>query len=715
MKKLIITEKSSVMKDFIRILDPTAKTVCYEKPYVYYYEGKDYIFTCASGHLFEVKSPEEINPDFKKWTSDIMNFPDILPLKIIKRTKGNFKCIQDILKKQGKDIDEVIVITDPDREGQLIWALIERHLTIKQPISRVWIKEWPDAALKKAFTSRVPNSHYKHLEDAGLGRLQADYIIGMNGTRMNTVHFGGYKNVINEGRVQSPTRFLVADLEHRIQTFKPENYSVVTLKTESEDTALLELKSETLEPELAKKLNSALKGKEYTMQVEKQTTKKGCPMLYKTNRILQDASNKLGFSTEKTSQILQKLYQDYALTTYPRTEIEQISVEASKNVWKIIDSLEGIGLVDDIIMDIKAHKYSFQKHLINTKGGEMPHEAITPTFEGNPASVLHKLSSDERKVYELIVKRFLQGFYPPAVVDETKIQTTAEYDGQNYTFKALGKVVIDPSWLKIAGIPSDSVLPLVFDGEDYACVDTKIEDKLTQPPARFTEAKLLDAMEHVSRFVDDKESQQVLRKVEGIGTGGTRAEVLKRLYKSGFLCMKGKTIYPTEKCMDWYNNTPQSPLKSPLMTAQLETSLADVEEGKKTLEEFMREVYEQIEILHDIVTSAPQKTISSNTSKTSKTASSKSDDLGVCPFCGKPMKENDKSYYCTGYKDGCSFSIWKKIAGKKISKTTAKALIQKGFTGKLKGFTSKQGKSFEARLVVNSTTYKIEFKFDERC
>lgn len=708
MKKFIITEKSSVMKDFIRILDPSAKSVCYEKPYVYYYEGKDYVFACANGHLFEVKSPDEINTDFKKWTSNIMCFPDPLPLKTIQRAKGYFKCIQDILKNQGKNIDEVIVITDPDREGQLIWALIERNLTIKQPISRVWIKEWPDVALKKAFYSRVPNSHYKNLEDAGLGRLQADYIIGMNGTRINTVCFGGYKNVINEGRVQSPTRFLVAELENRIQNFKPEDYSVIVLKTESEDTNPLELRSDTIQPDIAKRLNPILEGCDYTMQVEQQKTKKSCPMLYKTNKILQDASNKLGFSTEKTSQILQKLYQDYALTTYPRTEIEQISLEASKNVYKIIDSLDGVGLVDDIIDEIKTQKYTFQKHLVNTKGGEMPHEAITPTFEGNPASVLHKLSSDERKVYELIVKRFLQGFYPPAIISETKIQTSTEFEGEDYIFKTSGKVIVNPSWMKISGIPSDSVLPQVLDGKDYTCVDTKLENKKTQPPTRYTEAKLLDAMEHVSRFVDDKESQQILRKIEGIGTGATRTDTLNRLYKNGFLYVKGKTVYPTEKCMDWYNNTPESPLKSPLMTAELETSLSAVEHGEKTLEEFMSEVYEQVETLHHIAHIAPKKTISSNTSKI--VAKPQSSNLGICPFCGKTMRENEKSYYCTGYKDGCSFSIWKNIAGKKISKTTAKTLITKGYTGKLKGFTSNKGKPFEAKLIVDSTTRKIKFK-----
>lgn len=708
MKKLIITEKSSVMKDFIRILEPSAKAICYEKPYVYYYEGKNYIFACANGHLFEVKSPDEINADYKKWTSDIMHFPDTLPLKPIKRAKGSFQCMKDILKKQGKDIDEVIVITDPDREGQLIWALIERNLTIKQPISRVWIKEWPDAALKRAFHSRVPNSHYKNLEDAGLGRLQADYIIGMNGTRINTVCFGGYKNVINEGRVQSPTRFLVADLENRIQNFKPEDYSVIVLKTESEDTTPLELRSDTLHPDVAKKLNPILKGQSYTMQVEKQTTKKGCPMLYKTNKILQDASNKLGFSTEKTTEILQKLYQDYALTTYPRTEIEQISLEASKNVGKILKSLDGIGLVDDIINEIKENNYTFQKHLVNTKGGEMPHEAITPTFEGNPASVLHKLSSDERQVYELIVKRFLQGFYPPAVIDETKVSTSIKFEDKDYAFKNSGKVIVTPSWMKISGIPSDSVLPQVLNGKDYMYINTKVENKKTQAPTRYTEAKLLDAMEHVSRFVDDKESQQILKQTKGIGTGATRNDTLERLYKSGFLYKKGKTIYPTEKCMDWYNNTPESPLKSPLMTAELETSLSAVEHGEKTLEEFMSEVYEQVETLHNIAHTAPKKTISSNTSKVP--AKPQSSDLGVCPFCGKPMRENEKSYYCTGYKDGCSFSIWKIIAEKKISKTTAKSLITKGYTGKLKGFISNKGKPFEAKLIVDSTTRKIKFK-----
>ena len=692
------------MKKFINALEPSAKSHKYAK-YTYYYEGTQYIFASACGHLFQAKMPEEIDVNNKQWKTEKLQLPDILPLKAISSSKAYFNCLKELVKRN--DIDEIVVCTDPDREGQLIWALIAKNLKISAPVTRVWIHEWTKAGLSRAFKDRKDNTYYKNLETAGLCRMQADYFIGMNGTRVNTKAFGGYKNVINEGRVQSPTRFLVAKLEKEIQNFKPEDYWTITLTTTSDDSEHLSLQSGRLSHKEASSLEPQLHSLPYTMHKEVNLKEVRCPMLYKTNDVNMEAINALGLSAEKTTNILQKLYQDYGLTTYPRTDIQQISVSSSKEVMKIVDSLDGIGLVDEIIDDIKENHRTFQKHLINFSAGEMPHEAITPTYDGEPSKIISQLSSEEKAVYLMVVKRFLQGFYPPAKVEETKVST----DANGVKFSCTGKIIVEPNWMKVNGIPKDNILPHITDGKDYHYVNHKVEKKTTKPPARYTEASLLKAMENAGRFVEDKEAKSILKEVKGIGTEATRSDILKKLYKTGFLVKKGKVIYPTDKTMALVDILPNSPLTSPMMTAQLETKLSMVEKGKMSFKEFMESVNEQVDELVNSAKDNSGKTIDSVAPIKSQSSQKSSDSIGICPFCGREMKENSKSYYCPGYKDGCNFSIWKEIAGKKISKTTVRTLLNKGETSKLKGFTSRNGKKFDAVLHINKDTHKVEFKF----
>lgn len=696
------------MKKFVKALEPSAKSICYSKPYVYYYEGANFIFASACGHLFTTKMPEEISSTNKRWQIAHLDVPDIIPLTPIKNSQSYFKCIKDLSIR--KDIDEIVVCTDPDREGQLIWALIAQNLSISIPVTRVWIKEWTKAGLSKAFHQRKDNKSYTHLELAGLCRMQADYLIGLTGTRVNTCQFGGYKNVINEGRVQSPTRYIVYLNEMNIKNFVPEKYSLITLHTTSDEESPLSLISEKLDGNEAQRILRDLSGQSYTIHKKTKQIQHSSPKLYKTNTILVDASNKLGLSAEQTTQILQKLYQDYGLTTYPRTEIEKISTLSAQDVMKIVNSLDGIGLVDDIINHIKTNNLSFQNHLINNHGGEMPHEAITPAFDGHPTQLLiNSLSQNEKEIYKLIVIRFLQGFYPPAIFEETEVETVVPIQGKDYVFSNRGKIVLEESWMALNGGSKDSELPLVTDGQVYNYVDSKIDNKTTKPPARYTEATLLQAMENAGRFVENAGAKKILKEVKGIGTGATREGIIKGLYKSGFLIKKGKSIYPTEKTIQMMEILPNSPLTSPMMTADLETKLSLVENGQMTFGEFMQSVNEQIDEIIKAAQNAPQKIVSLHVGKQVK---NNENELGSCPCCGKPMRENSKSYYCMGYKEGCHFSIWKEISGKKITKTTAKRLIEKGSTGKLKGFVSKRtGKEYEAKLVVNKANQKVNISF----
>lgn len=698
--KLIIAEKPDVARKFRDALKIEAKAVKF-KEMVYYYEGKGYIFASAAGHLFTLQQPQEINEDNKTWTMDRLDLPRIIPLRYGQGyAKDYFACLKKLVSRA--DVDEIIVATDPDREGQLIWSLIARQLKTDKYITRAWIKEWTPNGLLKAFKERKPNEQYANLELAGLCRMQADYVIGMHATRANTVAFGGYKTIINEGRVQSPTRYIVYQNDKSIKEFVPQKYNVieVELSSDEKDNHLI-LTGPKMEPETAAKVVQFLPHNWLINKTTKQT-KKGCPRLYATSDIQIEVSKKLGLTVDETTNILQKLYQDYALTTYPRTSINQISQSSAKDAMKIINTLDGVGIADDIIKEIKSKNLHIQKHLISSESGDMPHEAITPTFDGNPRQNIDKLNKNELAVYKMIVKRFLQGFYPPATIEETNIESTIDCNNEKYIFKTSGKVVIDPSWMKINGVPSDSFLPVVTEGNIYELLTQKTLDKMTTPPARLTEATLLEIMKSPTKLVSDKDAQKVLKETEGIGTEATRNGIINKLFANGFLERKGKAIYPTEKTIEVIETQPKSALTDPILTAELEAKLAEVEKGTRTFDSFMEDTYRQVDDILLSIKKAPHTKIAS----VSKNANI--NIIGKCPCCGSDIVEREKGYGCSN-KD-CDFIIWKTVASKKITEKNAKDLLVKGETSLIRNFKSKTGKPFNAYLVMKDN--KMEFKFE---
>lgn len=695
--KVIISEKPDVARKFKNVLEPSAEKISFADK-VNYYEGKKFIFVSARGHLFTQKMPEEINENNKYWKVERLDLPKVLPLKFIDTTSKNyFQCIKQAVTRN--DVNEVIVATDPDREGQLIWYLISKNLNINVPVTRIWIKEWTAKGLSNAFKTRKDNSNYSDLEKAGLSRAQADYLIGLHATRSFTKAFGGKGNVINAGRVQSPTRHMVYLNDKEIKEFVPKKYDIINLETKSDESVDIVLSSDRLNKDISNNLNSYLKGKTFVLNTEETTTKRRSPKLFKTNTLLIEAGKKLGLSANEVTKIIQELYQTHGLTTYPRTDIEQISSSSAKEVDKIVQSLDEAGIVDDIIDEIKEKGYTFQPHLVNTKGGEMPHEAITPTYNGNPKSKWDKLNKKEQDVYVLIVKRFLQGFYPPAVIGETEISTSVNYEGTDYRFNAKGKTIVDPSWMKISGVTDDTVLPVVTDGKSYKYINSEIKNKQTKPPARFTVSTLLDAMEHAGKYVDDEEAKEVLKQTKGIGTGATQSSIVDGLFRNGFLELKGKSVYPTQKTIQLAELLPESPLTSPMMTAQLETELSKVENGNLSFDSFMEDVYKQVDdILSAVKNSDNVKIVSQYTT-----------DI-KCPKCGRPLNKFTWGYSCSGYRDkSCDFKLSLEIAHKKMTENQIINLIS-GKKVHAKGLKNKEGKSFECDLVLDDD-YNIKFDF----
>lgn len=702
--KVLISEKPDVMRKLAGALGPNAKKM--RSPYgTSYYQDGDLIFVSCLGHLFENQSPQDINCRYKSWKlEDLpMNFPQEIPTELKQSERGEknyFKTIQEQIDLLGFK-DEVIVATDADREGQHIFESMKKHLKGYRPgkETRMWMTEMTDEAMRKAFDQRKNNINYAGLKDAALCRDEADYKIGMNATRAMTVRFGGYKNVISIGRVQTPTLKFVVDRELKIKNFVPQPYNVLALITDSDSPDPLTLKhkiKDPLKPKEAEELKKKLLTQSNTvLSVKKTHGRSGVLNLYNTSEIQQEMNKRYGYSVSKTLDLLQALYQDHALTTYPRTESTAISESSSKEVDKVLKNLRGANTYCKFfIEEIFRKGYTISNKVVTR--AEMAHEAITPVYGSIDPSKINKLTEDERNVYEAIVERFVQAFFPDLEYDETVVSAKLE----NQTFEAKGKIITEPGWTKVTGLKEDVQLPPVTDNGSYRIREVKMDQKMTTPPGRFTQASLVNAMENAARYVEDAEMAAVLKEErrKGIGTGATRAKIIENLFQKGYLTEKKKTVYPTEKAMQLFEVMPSSTLTSPISTAEMEMALDEVSNGTLSRKEYMRRIDETIDEIITAIKDAPIKQIQSGTA-----------GIGVCPCCKSPVVETKLSYGCSNWKNGCQFKIWKTMFGKNITPAAAKKVLEKSKSGLIKDFTYQSGDKYNGYLILaDDGTIKVQ-------
>lgn len=701
--KLILTEKPSVTKQVKDVLAPKAKYITAvkatkTKPPVGYYEDANFLICNSVGHIVSIKSPKDISPDFTWDLSKVpYAFPDVLPLEISEGSKDIFKTLQQCFQKY--EYEEIIIATDGDREGQNIWRKI--NLMLKpykaKKITRMWLDEWTPEGIRESYEHRFLNSEKDGLALAAQCREEADYIIGMDCTTALTCKYArGKGNVASIGRVMGPTMYIVYAREKEIQGFVPKPYTALAIQTasNSRDPLLLRMKKDGY---TAKEADDFLRHLPKTVRLHKtmKKTSKKCPELYDATSIAQDMNKRYGFSAKKTSDIIQKLYQDYALTTYPGTNSRKISEGSAKMATKILNNLT---LFSDIVTEIKDNHWEISSHVITKEG--LAHEAITPVYGTVNKANIAKLTADEMKVYQAIIARYLQVFYPKAEFEEVLIQ--ADVCGE--PFEAKGKTLLEAGWMKVSGIPNDVMIPPITDGKEYEVQKGIKKEKMTTPPARYTEDTLLSAMKNAGRFVDDEEETQLLKDVEGLGTGRTRPAILENIKKRGYFEVVKKQIRPTQKCMDLFAVLPNTTLSSPSLTAQFEQMIQEVEEGNRTHADYMNRIHKDVEeIISIIKKDTSGKTIGEGTAVGSTSS------LGTCPICGAPIRESEKGYGCSNWKSGCSFVIWKTVSGKKLTQAQVKALLEKGKTGLIKGFTSKAGKPFDAYLVLEEG--KVNFSF----
>lgn len=720
--KLIIAEKPDVCKQLKNAIEPSSQWMVVKKASKYavgYYEGKKYIFAAAQGHLFELMSPGEINPQYERWSlNDLpLALPSKIPLKHNQADKAYFKTISQLIKRT--DVDEIIVATDPDKEGQNIYEKVK--LMIKgfphtKKETRIWINEWTPEGLRDALDNRKLNSEYDGLRIAAECREESDAIIGWNDSRAGTLKYGGKGNVISLGRVQTPTNYFVYDLECKIQNFKPEPYSILSLEVASDEVGKTGVfkyvqkdgKLDKVQADAIYDIVSKLSSTKVAVASKKVSS--NCLSLYNTVDAQKDMNKKYGMTAEETSNALQSLYLK-GLTTYPRTEMKKISKANAKSAFNALISLEKSSVSNSFIKEAVSNKYNISSGC--TTSDNLPHEAITPAFGSISESEIKALTKIEKQVYEAIIQRFVQAFFPTCVINETTVSAVLDINGEKESFEAKGKVVLVEGWTKVLGMDKSSYLPSYTDNSKYVIENVNKEEKMTSPPSRYTEATLLDAMDNAGRFVNDKSMAKTLKECEGIGTGATRDAIIKGLKERGYISLKGKTIYPTTKSMELFPAMPDSPLTSPIMTAELEQDLKSVESGLMTKGEFMNKVHEQVATFIDAVKKVKKQEVGGKSnSKTTETDNSKK-VTGVCPICGGPIIENENRYYCDNWKSGCKTTIWKNALAKLGKPKVTKKEAQQLFNGKIikVELVSKAGNKYSANANFNQSTNKIDISW----
>lgn len=704
---VIYAEKSSLAKAIAHTLKAGKRIALKDEPTVGYYEftfkGEKAVLCHGVGHLAQLVPAKMYDEKYSKW--DLSVFPCI-PENFRTAPKAQtIKCLK-LVKSFLDKADRVINATDPDREGELIFSYVYNICKCKAPFKRVWIEDLTDQKIQRAFNNlKEPNEalsptvsgNAHDLQLAGRARDISDWLIGTNLTVAATKKFGSYDNMLTIGRVQTPTLNLVVEREKAILNHKKTPYWKLTAIFSSPNVDFIaeyEKGNFTAESE-ANMAHSECEGKTgIVTSLETEHKTKSAPLLYNTTQLLIAASQKYGCDSEKTTGIMQSLY-DKKFMSYPRTSTEHLTEAMRPEVTLTIQKLLKMPEYSKYSLDKWA---AFTKrHFDDSKVGS--HTAIIPTL--NVPDNLDSFSDDEKLLYDLLAKSVIRMIYPKAEFDDTKAIITV--DGK-HTFKAMGRVITNDGWYAVDARPtSDNALPILFENQELSGKYT-LKKGETEPPKRYTEAALLSAMETAGQKIEDEEVRTLMKmQKKGLGTDATRAPILKSLFAKKYMVLKGKSIYPTELGMYLIDNLPVADLKSAEMTGELEKKLNDVAMGTADYNDFVRSIKETAANWFDLIAKAE-----------SKQYVSESEKQLVCPFCGKKINKFKWGYGCSGYKEGCNFSVGNTIAGKKITENQIILLCKNGRTNIIKGFKSKNDSEFDAYLVADKKKNSVVFEFPDK-
>ena len=703
MKKVIIAEKPSVAKN---IAD--AYNIKIRKDG--YFEGDDYLVTWAFGHLFQLFDAKDYDENMKGWRMDKFPFiPEEFKYKVkcdnVNRSvtdKGAEKQI-NIIKTliDRDDVDGVISATDQDREGELISLEVFMYLNQNKPIYRLLLNEWTPDEVRKGMNNLKENIEMKSLQDAGISRQWADWIIGINLTSVATLRYGGTgkeRKMINIGRVLLPTLKIIYDRDKEIENFKASTYYklLATFKTknneEFEGTYYNENNNEKFEDKkVVEELKKHLKDKEGEI-IEKQVEKKReyAPLLFNLSNLQGYITSKYkGWTSDKVLKVAQSLYEKKFIT-YPRTGSVALDESLKDKTKKVLEvAKNGLSYEEQI-------KFVDNKRIFDNSKVES-HSAITPTYI-RPTG----LSKDEEIVYNSIKNRFIMQFMPIAEFEETKLTVKIHDEKFKGIFATKGRVQIVEGWRVVEKIETkDTILPFVSKKEMVQVVDGKVNTVTKKPPKLHNEKTLLRVMETCGKsFKDEEDSPEMMQAILSgfsIGTPATRAETIKKLKDTGYIKSKGKSLTCTDLGKTLVEIFPVKELLDLQYTGRLEKTLSDIEKGKFKKDDFLSMIKAfTVEAVEDI----KKDTAMLKNFKVELPEGTES--IGKCPVCGNDIIEGEKGFGCTNWKNGCKYTIWKndkfiESMGKKVTKEMVKLLLKNGKVG-FRNLKSKKGTLFSAYL-----------------
>lgn len=661
------------------------------------------IITYGFGHLVELYNPEDYNDRWKKWEIDTLPMiPENYKFKVSKDKKAQY----NIVKKHLDNADEIIVATDSDREGEAIARLIIRLSgNDNKSIKRLWINSLEVDEIQKGFQNLKEGKEFYSSFIEAETRQIADWLVGMNLSRLYTLCMqkSGMKGVFSIGRVQTPTLFLVYQRQMEIENFVKKPFFELYANFRSENgqyQGKYKDRFNTLEElEEFKSINSLADDTTATIkELTKEEKRNFAPKLFSLSDLQTEANKKYNFSANQTLEIAQSLYEK-KITSYPRSDSNYIGTPEFNYLKDSLDNY--LKLVNQTIEDKQLEE---NKRYVNSAKVQ-EHYAIIPT---KTLPDLSKLKDDERKIYKLILFRTLAIFEKPYLYEETTIIT----DVNSVEFKTIGKIELDKGYKRLYedntenkdNKDEDDTLPNVYQGESVTSIfETKKGE--TQPPKYYTEGTLLTAMKNVGRTLDDEDNKDILKETEGIGTEATRASIIENLKSKDYIT-KGKNLMVTEKGLALCEVIKDDPISNAKMTATWEQYLKQINRKTGTQKAFLTSILNFIEhSIENVPNNFSSETMSEHVKKIAE-----ENKIGTCPKCQSNIVDKGKFYGCSGYKDGCKFTLPKKWSSKTIPRTNIIQLIEKGETTEIKGFKSKKGNKFNAKLKLEDE--KLQFVFD---
>ena len=692
--KMCIAEKPSVAKEIAHVIGATVRRNGYM-------EGNGYCVTWTFGHLCSLQEPNEYTEKWKQWNLSVLPMiPSKFRIKLIddEGIKKQFAIIEELVSKA----EMVINCGDAGQEGELIqrWVLTKAKCNV--PVKRLWISSLTEEAIREGFDKLMESKDFDTLYAAGSARAIGDWLLGMNATPAYTLKYGNGKNVLSIGRVQTPTLALVVERQKNIENFKPETYWEIRtdyrgglfsytrgrFNTKAEAEALLE-KIQTQELEI--------------LSIERKKAMESPPKLFDLTLLQVECNRKYAFTADNTLKIIQSLYEK-KLTTYPRVDTNFLPNDQYAKVPGILKGLKPYeNLVQPILTGGKIKKSS---KVFNDKK-ITDHHAIIPT-----GVFSYDMSPDEKRVYDLVARRFIAAFYPDCEIANTTVMAKIGEE----EFKATGKQIIDPAWRVVFGVNTDkqndeNVLPVYEKGE-HGPHTPEILEKETQPPKYYTEADLLRAMETAGKQVEDEELRDLMKE-NGIGRPSTRAGIIETLQKRHYIRKDKKRLLATPTGIELIDTIQNDLLKSAELTGQWEKKLRMIEDGKYEVNGFMEELKVMVnEIVHRVkyasaktITVVPEEEEKKKTTEKKKRTASTATPAPVliCPKCGQGSVVKGKTAWgCTLYRKSCDFLIPLSIHEKKLTQKQIDTLIQKGKTGTINGFKDEAGNSFNGILKLDS-------------